>query len=68
MRDVEGSTEKKTFVEPFPLDDLIHTFDGDYVTYKGSLTTPPCTEGVIWIISFTPLPVSERQVMQIPGL
>ena len=62
VKEVEGSEKKKGFVKPFALDDLIETFSSDYVTYKGSLTTPPCSEGVVWIISSKPLPISERQV------
>ena len=34
----------------------------DYATYLGSLTTPPCTEGVRWFVLQTPLRVSRAQV------
>ncbi|KAH0953080.1 hypothetical protein HN011_002488 [Eciton burchellii] len=33
-----------------------------FYTYKGSLTTPPCSEVVTWIIFATPVPISFRQM------
>lgn len=33
-----------------------------YWTYMGSLTTPPCTEGVLWMVMKQPLQVSSEQV------
>lgn len=33
-----------------------------YYTYMGSLTTPPCTEGVRWIVMRTPVQLSRTQV------
>ena len=33
-----------------------------YIRLNGSLTTPPCTEGVIWIVNTMPLEASKAQV------
>ena len=36
----------------------------DYYRYEGSLTTPPCTEGVHWIVLRTPMSVSSEDLAQ----
>ena len=33
-----------------------------YYTYMGSLTTPPCSEGVLWMVMKTPVPISGEQI------
>ncbi len=37
-----------------------------HYTYEGSLTTPPCTEGVNFYILKTPVDISKKQVMDFP--
>jgi len=36
--------------------------DRRYYTYMGSLTTPPCSEGVLWMVLKQPVPISPEQV------
>ncbi|MCK5725639.1 MAG: carbonic anhydrase family protein [Thiotrichaceae bacterium] len=38
-----------------------------YYRFNGSLTTPPCTEGVRWIMLETPMTVSEEQIKALQG-
>jgi carbonic anhydrase len=37
-----------------------------YYTFPGSLTTPPCTQGVTWVVLSTPSSVGSRQVANFP--
>jgi carbonic anhydrase len=36
--------------------------DLGYYTYSGSVTAPPCTEGVVWYVLKTPVEVSRTQI------
>ncbi len=36
--------------------------DRRYYTYMGSLTTPPCTEGVLWMVMKQPVQLSAQQI------
>jgi carbonic anhydrase len=41
--------------------DLLPT-DRTFYTYAGSLTTPPCTEGVTWLVLKAPIELSQAQI------
>lgn len=47
---------------PMPLDPVsLLPNDRRYYTYMGSLTTPPCTEGVLWLVMKQPVTLSPEQ-------
>jgi carbonic anhydrase len=47
--------------QPLDLERLLPE-DRRYYTYMGSLTTPPCSEGVLWMVLKHTVPVSPEQV------
>ena len=50
-------------IPTFPLDELLsNDVSTHYMHYKGSLTTPPCSEAVMWIVSNSPVTMDETQV------
>ncbi|WP_432459940.1 MULTISPECIES: carbonic anhydrase [unclassified Agarivorans] len=38
--------------------------DHDYYRFNGSLTTPPCSEGVVWLVMKQPVSASKQQIEQ----
>uniref|UniRef100_A0A671SXY4 protein-tyrosine-phosphatase n=1 Tax=Sinocyclocheilus anshuiensis TaxID=1608454 RepID=A0A671SXY4_9TELE len=54
--------EKETFLEPFVIRDLLPSSIGSYYRYIGSLTTPPCSKVVEWIIFSRPVFLSYKQL------
>ena len=46
---------------PLELAELLPT-DRRYYTYMGSLTTPPCSEGVQWVVMREPVSMSPEQI------
>ncbi|XP_032687846.1 carbonic anhydrase 2-like [Odontomachus brunneus] len=53
--------EKEEKISKFDLPALLKPNSG-YYTYAGSLTTPPCTEAVIWIVFKMPKYLSRNQL------
>ncbi|MBN8486455.1 MAG: carbonic anhydrase family protein [Burkholderiales bacterium] len=56
---------EKNVAEPAPNTlDLNHLLPKDrrYYTYMGSLTTPPCSEGVLWMVMKEPVQLSPQQI------
>lgn len=51
-------------IETMPLTLIAPNFSKNYFTYYGSLSFPPCTEGVTWMVQSEPLTVSPKQVRQ----
>jgi carbonic anhydrase len=56
--------EKNEEVSTRAVIDLNHLLPPDrrYYTYMGSLTTPPCSEGVLWLVLKQPVPISPEQI------
>uniref|UniRef100_A0AAV2IWN3 Carbonic anhydrase n=1 Tax=Knipowitschia caucasica TaxID=637954 RepID=A0AAV2IWN3_KNICA len=58
----KGQTVK---VKPFPLMSLLPKNQlSQYFRYHGSLTTPPCSQAVVWTVYQTPINISWTQLAQ----
>ena len=60
VREVDGEVVSMGF-EGLALADLLPR-SKDFYTYEGSLTTPPCSEVVSWIVLKEKAAISERQI------
>jgi carbonic anhydrase len=49
----------------FNLSDLMKANERQFFRYTGSLTTPPCTEGVIWTIFTDAIPIVEESLNEL---
>jgi len=47
---------------------FFESIEGMYYNYAGSLTRPPCTEDVMWVVFTTPACISKEQVATIKAL
>lgn len=58
------ATNGNTSLSPVSLAQLLPAEQNltSYYRYKGSLTTPPCTESVVWTVFETPIPLSGEQL------
>nr|WP_298375819.1 carbonic anhydrase family protein [uncultured Halomonas sp.] len=57
----EQAGEEKTLQSSLSADDILPS-DRDYYRFNGSLTTPPCTQGVRWLVMKQPVTASKEQI------
>jgi carbonic anhydrase len=67
LRFPKKSGEKKELAAQFDPSTLLPS-DLSYFKYAGSLTTPPCSEGIQWFILKTPIPADRGQIAAFTGL
>ncbi|WP_139383253.1 carbonic anhydrase family protein, partial [Salmonella enterica] len=51
----------KKIIKEIDISDL-YPSNKDYYRFSGSLTTPPCSEGIIWIVMKTPITATKQQI------
>ena len=60
---LQGTVGEEQYVEDTQVHaDYLLPDDRAYYRYDGSLTTPPCTEGVTWFVLQSPIEISGAQI------
>lgn len=62
--------QKEKHIHPAQKCDVLHLLpeDHSFFHYSGSLTTPPCSEGVEWFVMKTPIEMSKIQILEFKKL
>ena len=69
-KNLPAEKERETAVEGVQVNaaDLLPAKKAGYYTFTGSLTTPPCSEGVTWFVLKTPTSISNSEVARFAQL
>ncbi|KXS09963.1 carbonic anhydrase [Gonapodya prolifera JEL478] len=70
INNVPARKGEHTKVKDFPIGGAAKVLlsSGPFWQYEGSLTTPPCSEGVRWVVANKPLPVDETMLAAVDSL
>lgn len=63
-RQMPAHADEKSELQAIVSPDALLPTDRRYYRFSGSLTTPPCSEGVAWIVMKRPLAASRQQIEQ----
>ncbi|KAG7475763.1 carbonic anhydrase 14 isoform X2 [Solea senegalensis] len=59
------NADQKAFIPAFDVQSLLPKDLGSYYRYNGSLTTPPCYQGVIWTLFHEMVQISKAQLLKL---
>eukprot|EP00105_Crassostrea_gigas_P012423 XP_011428408.1 PREDICTED: nacrein-like [Crassostrea gigas] len=63
-----GSGTGPVITNNIALKDILPTNQSDYYTYRGSLTTPPCSQSVTWVVMRCPIILSQQAIADFKNL
>ncbi|KAJ3076628.1 Intraflagellar transport protein 52 [Podochytrium sp. JEL0797] len=63
IRQIPAATNQTNQLASLDMIPIVSALQGSsYFSYTGSLTTPPCTEGILWVVAREPLEISQQQL------
>lgn len=66
---IQPNTEfRLTYPRTFSIKEMMGVSNWNFIFYRGSLTTPPCTESVIWIVALNPIPIHNEEMLEFRNL
>lgn len=62
LREVGSTIAIRGMSSGFRMKDIVRSMQQDFIAYQGSLTTPPCSEAVSWLVARDPMKISRNDV------